>query len=337
VLDALNAWQLVREAKEALGLPAAASFKHCSPAGAALGLPLTRLEARAYAADLGEARAPSLAAAYVRARQADPLSSFGDFVGLSDVVDEATASALKREVSDGVVAPGFEPAALAVLRAKKGGRFVCLEVDAAYEPPEALEYREVFGVGLAQRRNDRKIGLADVRTAVTTARTAIPEDKQRDLVLAAVACKYAQSNSVALAVGGQVVGVGAGQQSRVHCVEVAAKKVLDWHLRFHPDVLGLDLPPGASRQAKVNARAAYLDDHRQRLADDPAHGAAALKGLCLASDAFFPFPDSIDVARQVGVEFVAQTGGSLQDDAVIRACDDHHVAMAFTGIRLFHH
>ena len=356
MLDAFNAYQLVRECREALDLPAAASFKHVSPAGAGLGVPLTAVERRAYEVDAAAELTP-LATAYVRARQADPLCSFGDFVALSDVVDVKTAEVLKKEVSDGVIAPGFDDDALAILSAKKGGKFVCVEVDPAYVAP-AMEYREVYGVGFSQKRNDRAVTLADVATDSVSG-GAMPADAQRDLVLASIACKYTQSNSIVFAKGGGVVGVGAGQQSRVDCVKLAAKKVTTWYLRQSDALLELPLAPGLKRQQRVNARVKYieggLDDQspQEKGAFDalfasgaappeltPAQKAAILKtldGVSLSSDAFFPFPDNIDVAAKFGVKYIAQAGGSVQDAQVIDAAKGYGMMMAMTGLRLFHH
>lgn len=354
VLDAVNAYQLVRELRTATDLPAAASFKHVSPAGAALGVPLSPEERKVY--EVTDDLTP-LAVAYVRARQADPMSSFGDFVALSDPVDLATAMVLKREVSDGVIAPGFSSEALEILKAKKGGKFVCLAMDPSYDPADTLEYREVFGIGFTQRRNDRSFGIPDLQNVVTTKKSTIPPDKQRDLVLASITCKYTQSNSVAYAIDGQIVGVGAGQQSRVDCVKLAANKVKMWRARFHAAVVDLPFKPGTKRQDKVNARVRFIEgnfhtmtpDERTTFTglfqelpkelplDDRNAHLAQLNGVCLASDAFFPFRDNIDVANTVGVSYIAQAGGSVQDSTVIQACDQLDIAMAFTGIRLFHH
>lgn len=356
MLDALNAYQLVRECRIALDLPAAASFKHVSPAGAGLGVPLTALERRAY--DVApDADLTPLATAYVRARQADPLCSFGDFAALSDVVDAKTAEVLKKEVSDGIIAPGFDDDALAILSSKKGGKFVCVEVDPSYAPPP-MEYREVYGVGFAQRRNDLPVTLADVATDAVSG-GPIGADARRDLVLAAIAAKYTQSNSVVFAKGGQVVGVGAGQQSRVDCVKLAAKKVTTWWLRQSDALLDLPFAPGLKRQQKVNARVKYIEggladqSPSEKAAFDalfasgsappelpPADKAAILAkldGVSLASDAFFPFPDNIDVAAKFGVKFVVQAGGSVQDDAVKATAKGYGIQMAMNGIRLFHH
>ena len=356
MLDAFNAYQLVRECRAALDLPAAASFKHVSPAGAGLGVPLDDVECHAYEIDDADALTP-LATAYVRARQADPLCSFGDFVALSDVVDLKTALVLKKEVSDGIIAPGFDADALAILAAKKGGKFVCIEVDPAYVPPD-VEYREVYGVGFSQKRNDRVFSLADVATDAVTG-AAMPGDAQRDLVLASIAAKYTQSNSIVFAKHGQVVGVGAGQQSRVDCVKLAAKKVTTWYLRQSKPLLELPFAPGLKRQQRVNARVKFIEGGFDAMAPQekaafdalfaggraPPELSAAnkadilktLDGVSLSSDAFFPFPDNIDVAAKFGVKYIAQAGGSVQDAEVLETAKSYGMAMAMTGVRLFHH
>eukprot|EP00639_Heterosigma_akashiwo_P000183 CAMPEP_0194581970 /NCGR_PEP_ID=MMETSP0292-20121207/15278_1 /TAXON_ID=39354 /ORGANISM="Heterosigma akashiwo, Strain CCMP2393" /LENGTH=609 /DNA_ID=CAMNT_0039435937 /DNA_START=88 /DNA_END=1917 /DNA_ORIENTATION=+ len=348
LLDAANAWQLVVELKQSLGQPAATSFKHVSPAGAGLAVPLTADEVVAY--DIGQIEATPLATAYLRARNADPMSSFGDFVAVSDVVDEATALVLKREVSDGIIAPGYEPAALEILRRKKGGKFIVLEGDPAYVAP-AQEYREVLGVGFMQTRNAVVLSeehLKDVRAG------ALTEDARRDLLLASITLKYTQSNSVGFARSGQMVGVGAGQQSRVDCVKLAGRKVAVWWLRQHPKVMGLAFKAGVKRQDKVNARVRYIEGDitaaerpvweanfesvpEPLTEEEKAAWLATLDGVALSSDAFFPFRDSIDHASKVGVKFIAQPGGSVADAGVIAACDEYGMAMAFTDVRLFHH
>lgn len=356
MLDALNAYQLVKELSAACALPAAASFKHVSPAGAGLGVALSKAEFEAYEARIHAEHLTPLATAYIRARQADPMCSFGDFVALSDVVDLSTAKVLQKEVSDGVIAPGYHEDALEVLAAKKGGKFVCIELDPTYKPAHEVEYREVYGVGFTQRRNDRAISLKDLERIVTKA-TFIPDEKKRDLLLASIACKYTQSNSVAFAINGQLVGVGAGQQSRVDCVKLAARKVHTWWLRQSPAVIALPFKNSTKRQDRVNARVRFIEGN---LASMPQHESEAfsnlfdapvlelpeqdrndhmakLSGVCLASDAFFPFRDNIDVAAQYGVSFVAQAGGSVQDEHVVAACDQYGIAMTMTGLRLFHH
>lgn len=352
LLDALNAWQLVRELRAACGLPAAASFKHVSPAGAALGLPLDETDRLALRA--GDVPDPSpIACAYIRARGADRLSSFGDFAALSDVCDESAAAFLRREVSDGIIAPGYTEGALAILRQKRGGRYLVLEIDPAYEPP-ALERREVFGVTFTQARSTVRIG-APLLQNVVTARRSLPDEAVRDLLVALVTLRYTQSNSVCLAWHGQAVGVGAGQQSRLHCTRLAADKADLWRLRRHEKALALPFLPQVGRPARDNATAQYLGGDADALLADGAWQAlfshrpepltaveradwlAAAADVSLGSDAFFPFADSIERAAQSGVAFVAQPGGSVRDAEVIAACDRHGMAMAFTGVRLFHH
>lgn len=352
LLDALNAWQLVRELRAACGLPAAASFKHVSPAGAALGLPLDETDRLALRA--GDVPDPSpIACAYIRARGADRLSSFGDFAALSDVCDESAAAFLRREVSDGIIAPGYTEGALAILRQKRGGRYLVLEIDPAYEPP-ALERREVFGVTFTQARSTVRIG-APLLQNVVTARRSLPGEAVRDLLVALVTLRYTQSNSVCLAWHGQAVGVGAGQQSRLHCTRLAADKADLWRLRRHEKALALPFLPQVGRPARDNATAQYLGGDADALLADGAWQAlfshrpepltaaeradwlAAAADVSLGSDAFFPFADSIERAAQSGVAFIAQPGGSVRDAEVIAACDRHGMAMAFTGVRLFHH
>ena len=348
LLDALNGWQLVRELRDALGLPAAASFKHVSPAGAAVAVPLSPALRQAY--EVGERELSPLAVAYARARGTDPKSSFGDFVALSDPVDAATAGYLRSVVSDGVVAPGFEPAALATLAAKKNGAFVVLEANPDYQPP-ALERREVFGVALTQERNARRIGPEDVRE---WAKGELPATAVRDLVLALATAKYTQSNAVVYAVDGQTIGVGAGQQSRVDCTKLAGAKADVWHLGCHPQVLGLRFRPGVKRQERINWRVRYIEgdltpaeaeDFRQALAAPASPLPAAerarwrqqLAEVALASDGFIPFRDNVDHAQRHGVRYLAQPGGSARDDEVEAACREHGIAMVRTGLRLFHH
>ena len=352
LLDALNAWQLVRELRAACGLPAAASFKHVSPAGAALGLPLDETDRLALRA--GDVPDPSpIACAYIRARGADRLSSFGDFAALSDVCDESAAAFLRREVSDGIIAPGYTEGALAILRQKRGGRYLVLEIDPAYEPP-ALERREVFGVTFTQARSTVRIG-APLLQNVVTARRSLPGEAVRDLLVALVTLRYTQSNSVCLAWHGQAVGVGAGQQSRLHCTRLAADKADLWRLRRHEKALALPFLPQVGRPARDNATAQYLGGDADALlaegawqalfshrpepltAAERADWLAAAADVSLGSDAFFPFADSIERAAQSGVAFIAQPGGSVRDAEVIAACDRHGMAMAFTGVRLFHH
>jgi len=350
MLDALNSWQLVRELKQATGFPAAASFKHVSPAGAAVGIPLDDTLRQSYF--VGDAELSPLAAAYARARGADRLSSFGDWIALSDTVDVSTAKLIRREVSDGVIAPAYDRDALGILSDKKNGRYVVIEMDAEYEPEE-MESRQVFGVVLEQKRNDARIS-AKMLENVVTKKKQLPKSAIRDLLVAQVALKYIQSNSVCFAKDGQVIGAGAGQQSRVHCTRLAAAKADTWYLRQHPAVLGLKFKDEVSRAQRNNAIDQYLRDDLtmaeetcwrqffeevpQRLsADEKREWLDGLTGVSLASDAFFPFRDSIDRASQSGVQYVVQPGGSVGDESVIQACDEYGMVMAFSGVRLFHH
>ncbi|MBT4497141.1 MAG: phosphoribosylaminoimidazolecarboxamide formyltransferase [Gemmatimonadetes bacterium] len=350
MLDALNAWQLVRELKEALGLPAAASFKHVSPAGVAVGIPLSSALQKAYF--VGDLELTELAAAYARARGADRMSSYGDWIALSDTVDVATARLIRREFSLGIIAPGYEPEAFSILREKSKGSYPIVEIDPQYEP-EALECREVFGFQFEQGRNDLRMSL-DLLENVVTARTELPDSVRRDMIVALVALKYTQSNSVCLAVDGQVVGMGAGQQSRIHCTRLAAAKGDTWYLRQHPAVLGLRFKPRLRRPARDNAidqylcedltteeeklwRTAFADVPRRLSAEEKRDWMEGLEGVVLGSDAYFPFRDSIDRGKRSGVEYVVQPGGSLKDREVVRACDEYGMAMVFSGVRLFHH
>jgi phosphoribosylaminoimidazolecarboxamide formyltransferase/IMP cyclohydrolase len=350
LLDALNAWQLVRELRLALELPAAASFKHVSPAGAAVAVPLDEPLRKAY--EVGERALSPQSLAYLRARGADPMSSFGDFAALSDPVDLATAEVFRSEVSDGLIAPGFAPEALAILKAKKGGAFIVLEADPDYRPPDT-ELKEVFGVAFTQRRNDVLLGREHLRRVVTAAQKLTPE-AERDLLLAAITLKYTQSNSVGYALDGQLIGVGAGQQSRVDCTRLAGRKADIWWLRQHPRVLALPFRQGVRRVERTNARVRFIEgdftpaEHAQWATlfaaeppplepADKEHWLARLRGVSLASDAFFPFRDSIDQAAKRGVTYIVQPGGSVADEAVIAACNDYGMAMALTGLRLFHH
>lgn len=350
LLDALNAWQLVRELRRATRLAAAASFKHVSPAGAAVAVPLGADLARALGVD--PAGLSPLATAYARARGADRVSSFGDVAAFSDPVDVPTAEMLRREVSDACIAPGYEPKALEILAGKKDGRYLVLEADPAFEPGPS-EHREVFGVTLEQRRNDHEVTVRDLENVVTRER-AIPDEAKRDLVVGLITLKYTQSNSVAFALDGQVVGVGAGQQSRIHCTRLAAVKAELWWLRQHPRVLELAFRKGTGRPAHDNlvdgflrddlteperrAWAAGFDRAPERLsAAERREWIARVPPLGYVSDAFLPFRDNVDRARAAGARYVAQPGGSARDAEVIAACDEHGIVMAFTGIRLFHH
>jgi phosphoribosylaminoimidazolecarboxamide formyltransferase / IMP cyclohydrolase len=353
LLDAANAWQLVLELKQATGLAAAASFKHVSPAGAAVAVPLTDVECQAY--EVTEATRASLtpvALAYLRARNADPMCSFGDFAAVSDEVDEMTAKYLKTEVSDGIVAPSYTPAALEILKSKKGGSFIILEATPNYHPGD-IEYREVYGMTFSQKRNDVVL-TKDHMQKVVTKKKDLDDSAIRDLIVASICIKYTQSNSVGFAKDGMMVGVGAGQQSRVDCVKLAGRKVETWYLRQHPKVLALPFKPEIKRQARVNARVRYIEgdftaEEKVRwieqfttvpeplTADEKQEFLKQSTGVSISSDAFFPFRDSIDHASKLGVSYVANPGGSVQDAQVTEACDEYGMAMCFTETRLFHH
>lgn len=351
-LDAFNGWQLVSELKKATGLPAATSFKHVSPAGAAVGLPLSETLAKIYwVDDLGELS--PLACAYARARGADRMSSFGDFISLSDVCDVDTARLIKREVSDGVIAPGYEPEALELLKQKKKGNYNVIEIDPDYVPAP-LEHKQVFGVTFEQGRQDLAIDDELISNIVTENKT-LTENAKRDLKISLIILKYTQSNSVCFVKDGQAIGVGAGQQSRVHCTRLAGQKADNWFLRQSPKVLKLPFKDGISRAERDNAIDVYIgEEYMDVLADgewerrftekpeaftreEKRAWLDQLKGVTLGSDAFFPFSDNIERAHKSGVEFIAQPGGSVRDDDVIATCNKYGMAMAFTGIRLFHH
>lgn len=351
-MDAFNGWQLVSELKQAAGLPAAASFKHVSPAGAAVGLPLDEITAKICRVDdLGELS--PLACAYARARGADRMSSFGDFIALSDTCDVDTARIIKREVSDGVIAPGYEPAALEILSAKKNGNYCVIQMDEAYAP-EPVEHKQIFGITFEQGRNSLKINR-ELLANVVTANQEIPAEAAMDLLIALITLKYTQSNSVCYAKGGQAIGIGAGQQSRVHCTRLAGNKADNWFLRQAPQVLDLQFADGIKRADRDNAIDIYIgEEYQDVLADGiweqifkvrPEVFTAAMKrrwldqmqGVALGSDAFFPFGDNIERAYKSGVKYIAQPGGSVRDDDVIETCNKYDMAMAFTGIRLFHH
>ena len=352
LLDALNGWQLVKELKKASGLPAAASFKHVSPAGAAVGIPLDETLAKIYwVEDMGQLS--PLASAYARARGADRMSSFGDFISLSDVCDVDTAKLIKREVSDGVIAPGYEPEALEILKSKKNGNYCVIQVDEAYEP-DPIERKQVFGITFEQGRNDLKIhpGMFD---QIVTDNKEIPEASKVDLAISLITLKYTQSNSVCYVKDGQAIGIGAGQQSRVHCTRLAGQKADNWFLRQAPQVLELPFLDGIRRADRDNAIDVYIgEEYEDVLADgawqkifkvkppvfDRKEKRAWLDGMCdvaLGSDAFVPFGDNIERAYKSGVKYIAQPGGSVRDDHVIQVCNKYGIAMAFTGIRLFHH
>ena len=351
-LDAFNGWQLVKELKKATGLPAATSFKHVSPAGAAVGLPLTDTLAKIYWVDDIEDLSP-LACAYARARGADRMSSFGDFISLSDVCDVATAKLIKREVSDGVIAPGYEPEALEILKQKKKGNYAIIEIDPEYEP-SPIEHKEVFGITFEQGRNELVIN-DELLANVVTENKEIPELAKIDLAIALITLKYTQSNSVCYAKGGQAIGIGAGQQSRIHCTRLAGQKADNWWLRQSPQVLGLRFVDGIGRADRDNSIDLYIgDEYEDVLAEGTWQNIFKVKppvftreekrawldkmtDVALGSDAFFPFGDNIERAHKSGVKYVAQPGGSVRDDNVIATCNKYNMAMAFTGIRLFHH
>ena len=351
LLDAMNSWQLVRELKEATGLPAAASFKHVSPAGAAVAAPLSETLREMYFAP--DFPLTPLATAYVRARGADRMSSYGDFSALSDVCDVATAKILKHEVSDGVIAPGYEPEALEILKTKKKGNYVILEMDPAYEPAP-IETKQVFGVTFEQRRNDVKID-EHIFDDIVTKNHDLPESAKRDLLIATITLKYTQSNSVCYAYDGQAIGIGAGQQSRIHCTRLAGDKADRWFLRQSPQVLGLPFKDDVRRPDRDNAIDVYIgsewrdlletNDWKRVFTEKPPvfteeekrAWLQKVRGVSLGSDAFFPFGDNIERAHKSGVSYVAQTGGSIRDDNVIETADKYGMTMAMTHIRLFHH
>lgn len=351
-LDAFNGWQLVRELKAATGLPAATSFKHVSPAGAAVGLPLDETLRKIYwVDDMGELS--PLACAYARARGADRMSSFGDFIALSDVCDKDTASLIKREVSDGVIAPGFTDEALEILKVKKKGNYCVIKIDENYRPAP-LEHKQVFGITFEQGRQELPID-DELLSNVVTENKEIPEAAKRDLKIALITLKYTQSNSVCFVKDGQAIGVGAGQQSRVHCTRLAGQKADNWFLRQCPKVLDLQFVDGIRRADRDNAIDVYIgEEYMDVLADgawekifkvkpevftreEKRAWLDQMKGVTLGSDAFFPFSDNIERAHKSGVEYIAEPGGSVRDDAVIECCNKYNMAMAFTGIRLFHH
>ena len=354
LLDALNGWQLVRELSKVSGAPAAASFKHTSPTSAAVGLPLgERLKKACFVDDLKGLNDSPLACAYARARGTDRLSSFGDWISLSDTCDEVTARLIAREVSDGVIAPDYTPKALKLLQEKKKGGYTVLKIDRDYEP-EPMETRQVFGVSFTQHRNDRIITKDDLSNIVTK-NSSLPESAARDLLVALIVLKYTQSNSVAYAYDGQAIGVGAGQQSRVHCTRLAGDKADLWFLRQTDEVLSLPFLPSMGRSERDNVIEGYINRHEEDVlaegvwqkyftclpAPFPDEAKRAyldnISGVALGSDAFFPFDDSIIRAHQSGVSYVAQPGGSIRDDIVISRCDAYGMVMALTGIRLFHH
>lgn len=350
-LDAFNSWQLVSELAAATGYPAAASFKHVSPAGAAIGLPLSETLKKIYFVD--DLELTPIAAAYARARGADRMSSYGDWVALSEPCDKATATLLAREVSDGIIAPGYTDEALEILKSKRKGGYNVVRIDPAYTPA-AVEHKQVYGVTFEQGRNDLKIDASMLENFVTDV-SAFPEEAKLDLVIALITLKYTQSNSVCYAKGGQAIGIGAGQQSRIHCTRLAGNKADIWHLRQHPKVLALPFKSDIRRPDRDNTIDVYIsEDYEDVLADgawqqfftarpepltreEKKAFLAAVTGVSLGSDAFFPFGDNIERAKRSGVSYIAQPGGSIRDDNVIETCNKYGMAMCFTGIRLFHH
>lgn len=350
-LDAFNSWQLVRELKAATGLPSAASFKHVSPAGAAVGLPLTETEKKIYFVD--DLALSPVACAYARARGADRMSSYGDWAALSDICDAETAALLAREVSDGIIAPGYTEEALAILKTKRKGGYNVVKIDPDY-CPAPVEHKDVFGITFEQGRNELEISGALLENLVTDEKE-MTEDAKRDLIIALITLKYTQSNSVCYAKGGQAIGVGAGQQSRIHCTRLAGNKADIWYLRQHEKVLNLPFKAGIRRPDRDNTIDVYIsDDYMDVLADgawqqfftecpapltreEKRAWLDTLDGVSLGSDAFFPFGDNIERAHRSGVRYIAQPGGSIRDDHVIETCNKYGIAMAFTGIRLFHH
>jgi phosphoribosylaminoimidazolecarboxamide formyltransferase/IMP cyclohydrolase len=353
-MDALNSWQLVKELKKATGLPAAASFKHVSPAGAAIGRPLSDTLKKVYFVDDIKIPLTPLACAYARARGADRMSSFGDFIALSDECDEATATLIKREVSDGVIAPSYSPEAFAILKEKKKGNYNIIQIDPTYIP-EPIETKQVFGVTFEQKRNDIEFNDDSVFQDVPTQNKNFPEDAKLNLKVALITLKYTQSNSVCYVKDGQAIGIGAGQQSRIHCTRLAGNKADIWWLRQHPKVLGLPFLDTLGRADRDNAVDVYIsEDHDDVLADgiwqnlfktkpevltmaEKKSWIAQNTDVALGSDAFFPFGDNIERAHRSGVRYIAQAGGSVRDDNVIQTADKYDIAMAFTHVRLFHH
>ena len=353
-LDAFNSWQLVKELKAALGMPAATSFKHVSPTSAAVGIPLPeKLKKACFVDDIADLDQSPLACAFARARGTDRMCSFGDWIALSDVCDVTTANLIKREVSDGVIAPGYEPEALEILKTKRKGNYNIVQIDPDYVPEEQ-ETKQVFGITFEQGRNNFEINEALLSNLVT-ANKQLPDSAKRDLIIALITLKYTQSNSVCYAVDGQAIGVGAGQQSRIHCTRLAGTKADTWQLRQHEKVLNLPFLPTLGRPDRDNVIDGYINQNEEDVCADgnwqkyftaqPAPFTkeeqnaylATLSGVSLGSDAFFPFSDNIERAKKSGVSYIAEPGGSIRDDAVIACCDKYGMAMAFTGMRLFHH
>ena len=352
-LDALNSIQLVKELKTACGLPAAASFKHVSPAGAALGLPLTEVERRMYHI-APETELSPLACAYARARGADRMSSFGDWIALSDICDVPTAKLIQHEVSDGIIAPGYEPEALAILSGKKKGNYNVVAIDPAYQPAP-IEHKQVYGITFEQGRNELVINADTMLNNWVTENKDVTEEQKRDLIIALITLKYTQSNSVCYVKDGQTIGVGAGQQSRIHCTRLAGQKADNWYLRQHPKVLALQFVDGIRRPDRDNAIDIYTSDEYEDIladgvwqntfkvcpepltAEEKKAWIATQTGVTVGSDAFFPFGDNVERARKSGAAYIAEPGGSIRDDHVIAAADRYGMVMAFTGMRLFHH
>ena len=353
-LDAFNSWQLVKELKAATGMPAAASFKHVSPAGAAIGLPLSDTLKKIYFCDDVDFELSPLACAYVRARGADRMCSYGDFVALSDVCDEATALLIKREVSDGVIAPGFTPEAIKVLKEKRKGTYCVIQIDPDYVPAP-IEHKQVFGVTFEQGRNEVKLDDPALFEDIPTKNKNFTAEAKRDLIISLITLKYTQSNSVCYVKDGQAIGIGAGQQSRIHCTRLAGSKADEWWLRQCPKVMNLPFKEKIRRADRDNTINVYISDEWEDVLQDGVWEQfftekpepltreekkawiAQNKGVCVGSDAFFPFGDTIERAHKSGVEYIAEAGGSIRDDNVIETCDKYGIAMAFTGVRLFHH
>lgn len=353
-LDALNSWQLVKELKEATGMPAAASFKHVSPAGAAIGLPLSDTLKKIYFVDDVNIELSPLACAYARARGADRMSSYGDFVALSDTCDAATATLIKREVSDGVIAPGYTPEALEILKGKRKGTYNVISIDPQYVP-EPIERKQVFGITFEQGRNEIKLDDPALFANIPTKNKTFTDEAKRDLIISLITLKYTQSNSVCYVKDGQAIGIGAGQQSRIHCTRLAGNKADIWWLRQHPKVMDLPFIDGIRRADRDNTIDVYISDEYDDVlregtwqqffkekpevltAEEKKEWIARNTDVALGSDAFFPFGDNIERAHKSGVRYIAQAGGSVRDDNVIETCDKYDIAMAFTGVRLFHH
>ena len=351
-MDAFNSWQLVKELKEATGLPAAASFKHVSPAGAAVGLPLSEVDRKIYFVEEGAELSP-IACAYIRARGADRLCSYGDWAALSDTCDAATALYLKGEVSDGIIAPDYTPEALEILKTKKGGKYNVVKIDPAYIPAVA-EHKDVFGITFEQGRNNFKID-AELLSNIVSDNKELPEAAKIDMIVALITLKYTQSNSVCYVKDGQAIGVGAGQQSRIHCTRLAGNKADNWYLRQHPKVLGLQFVDGIRRPDRDNAIDVYTSDEYEDVlregewqrvfkvkpevltAEEKKAWIATQAGVTVGSDAFFPFGDNVERARKSGVQYIAEPGGSIRDDNVIETANKYGMVLAFTGMRLFHH